>query len=394
VATSYDPGNKLAPAPPLGWNSYNAFGGMHGAPADSNASLPGGVPLEERLILQTADAVVQSGLAEAGYLYINIDDRWQDPRQPRDRAGRLRHDERRFPRGIRAVADAVHDLGLRFGLYTIANLYACGGEEGSGPEGLPATGSLGSEVIDAETFAEWGVDFLKIDWCGVGHAGTHGHAAEVFHAWNEAIGSTGRPIVLSASTWGEEAEWEWAPALTHMWRTTPDLLPTWESVLANARATSREPWRSARGPTRGWNDPDILQVGHPALTTAESWTHLVLWSLLGAPLLAGNDIRTMRDPIRRMLLEPAVLRTDAAPSPAAEATHFDGGWEQWRRELPTGEMAVATVNLGEAAATVPAHLAVKGAPVGDDSWWVAGSKEEVAPHGTLLQLIPPVDRDR
>lgn len=381
MATTYDPGNTLAPMPPRGWNSYNPFGGMHGLPGDANPALPGGVALEERVVLETADALVESGLRDAGYVYLNLDDRWQDPITPRDRQGVLQADRRRFPHGIAFVAERAHERGLRFGIYTVANIVACGGEEGCGPHGIPETGSLGSERIDAETFAEWGVDFLKIDWCGVDEAGNRGRAAEIFGTWNEAIAATGRPMVLSASTWGEEAEENWAPGLAHLWRTTGDLHPTWESVQSVARATAGPRWRGVAGRGRGWNDPDFLHVGHPALTLAESWTHLVIWAMLSAPLLAGNDVRRMRPEIRSMLLDPDLLAIDADESEPAEVEEI-GAWQVWNRRLANGTSAVAAVNLSNLPAFVPAEVAAAEREVSAGG----ATGERVPPHGTRLTI--------
>lgn len=380
MATTYDPTNALARTPPQGWNSYNPFGGMHGLPEDTNRGLPGNVALEERLILETADALVESGMRDAGYVYVNLDDRWQNPITPRDASGRLQVDLRRFPNGVKFLADRLHERGLKFGIYTVANLYACGGEEGCGPNGFPAIGSLGHERIDAETFAEWEVDFLKIDWCGVDEAGNRGHAAEVFAEWNQAIASTDRGIVLSASTWGEEQEESWAPGLTHLWRTDQDLHPNWDSVRARARATAEPRWRSLAGPTSGWNDPDFLHVGHPNLTPDESWTHLVLWALLSSPLIAGNDVRTMTETTRQMLLHPWVLAVDRDPSaPATVEAH--GAWDVWRRRLSTGEEVTAVVNLSSVASPVPPELHRDGT---DISW--TDTSELVSPHGVRLTV--------
>ncbi|MDR1189875.1 MAG: glycoside hydrolase family 27 protein [Bifidobacteriaceae bacterium] len=372
--------------PPRGWNSYNAFGGMHGLPADANPMLPGGVALEERLVVETADALVASGLRDAGYIYLNLDDRWQDPREPRGVDGRLRPDLRRFPSGMTWLSREIHNRGLKFGIYAIANEFACGGEEGNGPGGLPATGSLGREAIDARTFADWGVDFIKVDWCGVGHAGTHGKAARVFEAWNEAIAAAGRPMVLSASTWGEEFEESWAPRLTHMWRTTPDLHANWDSILANSHATTGGRWRRASVLGRGWNDPDALQVGHHDLTLNESWTHLVLWAMLGAPLLAGNDLRTMSDDIAAMLLDPDVIRIDEDRSAAATVSDCGDDLEVWDRELSDGQTARAVVNLSRTTREVPSDLLALGRRAGRESWWSGDRPDSIGGRSTVLAL--------
>lgn len=382
MSTTYDLTNRLAPRPPMGWNSYNPFGGMHGFPADGDPSLPGGVALSERLILETADALVASGMRDAGYVYLNLDDRWQDPRRPRGADGRLQADLRRFPRGIKALADDIHARGLRFGTYTVANVVACGGEEGDGPCGFPRTGSLGHEREDAALFAEWGVDFLKIDWCGVDEAGNRGRAADIFATWNDAIAATGRDIVLSASTWGEEAEDTWAPRLAHMWRTTADLHASWDSILAVARANSEPRWLAACGPRRGWNDPDMMHVGHPALTLEESRTHLVLWAMMSAPLLAGHDVRTMSAPIRDLLLSPHLVALDGDASSPAAVEVRDDGWDVWRRHLSDGRTAVAAVNCAAAERPLPHSLRSDAPDLLDGS----DSSAVVASHGARLTV--------
>lgn len=380
MSTTYDPDNQLAPIPPLGWNSYNAFGGMHGLPSDADPRLPGGVALQERIVLETAQAMVDHGLRDAGYVYVNLDDRWQDPVTPREPSGAIRYDRRRFPHGIRHVADRVHEMGLRFGIYTVANLLACGGEEGCGQHGIPTTGSLGHERVDAEVFADWGVDFLKIDWCGVDEAGNRGRAAEVFSDWNDAIAATGRPIVLSASTWGEEQEEHWAPSLTHLWRTTGDLHPAWSSIREIATLTAGSRWQSSGGPQRGWNDPDILHVGHPALTLDESWTHLTLWAMLSAPLLAGNDLRTMDEPIRSMLLNADLLEIDRDPAAPARV-RSEGSWDLWSRALADGRRVHAVVNTLDVPAELPEGLRFEGTEI---AW--ADPIELVPAHGVRVTI--------
>jgi alpha-galactosidase len=353
---------------------------MHGLPADADPALPGGVALSEKLILETADSLVSRGLRDSGYVYLNIDDRWQDPCQPRDESGRLRWDERRFPHGIPWVAEFVHERGLKFGLYTVANVYACGGEEGCGPCGAPATGSLGHERVDADSFAEWGVDFLKIDWCGVDEARNRGRAADVFACWNEAIASTGRDMIMSASTWGEEDEPAWAPRLTHMWRTTADLLPTWDSIVAVAQATADPRWSAVSGPKSGWNDPDFLQVGHPALTYAESKSHLVMWAMLSAPLLAGNDIRTASLDIVELLRNDTVLALDQDGSPSATLTTLDGEWDVWDRRLASGHVARAVINLADSPRRVCGSIDLPG----DHDVFGTSVLEPLAPHDVVL----------
>jgi len=367
----------------MGWNSYNAFGGMHGIPADAHQVIPGGATVCERLILETADALVSSGMRDVGYEYVHLDDRWQDPRQPRSRTGQLQADKRRFPRGIKPLADDIHDRGLRFGIYTVANVLACGGEEGDGPGGIPLTGSLGHEIDDAALFAEWGVDFLKIDWCGVDSAGNRGRAPDIFAVGNEAIGLTGRNIILSASTWGEEREYTWAPRLSHMWRTTEDLHATWDSITQTAQINSAECWRLIAGSMVGWNDPDMMHVGHSALSYDESRTHFILWALMSAPLIAGNDLRIMTEEIRELLTSPILIAIDQDPSEPATMTVCDENWLVWRRSLANGDIATAIVNNEDVARRIPEPLC-SGVP---DRLTAADEVTPVAPHGIRLTVL-------
>jgi alpha-galactosidase len=384
MATTYDPANLIAPRPPLGWNSYNTFGGVYQMPPDADPRLPNGVGLSERVVLETAEAVVSSGLRDCGYIYINLDDRWQDPRRPRDADGVLRVDARRFPNGIAALADRVHALGLKFGLYTIGNVLACGGEEGDGPGGIPRTGSLGRETLDAYTFAQWGVDFLKIDWCGYEEAGTGGRARDVFEVWNHAIAATGRPILLSASTWGYENEPAWAPGLAHMWRTSEDLPPNWEAVHAAAVRHASQPWAGICGPPTGWNDPDMLEVGRPGLNDEESWTHLVLSAMTACPLLMSHDVRNQSPEIRAMLGDADVLAIAASGAPPATHVTADDGWGIWRRELESGRIATAVVNLSEAPRSLPRALRPDGREV---RWGGQATPQVVAAHGVHLTVM-------
>jgi alpha-galactosidase len=370
----------------MGWNSYNTFGGVYEMPEDVDPNLPSGVGLDERVIFETADALVASGMRDAGYVYLNLDDRWQDPRCPRDSAGVLRPDIRRFPNGMKVVGDYLHDRGLKFGIYTIANLLACGGEEGAGAKGFPLTGSLGREVIDAFTFAEWGVDFLKIDWCGVDEAANRGRAAEVFAAWNAAISAAGRPVVLSASTWGQEYEQLWAPQLTHLWRIGDDLPPHWEAVRNVARKSASPPWVEICGPTSGWNDPDMLEVGRPGLTLAECWTHLVYAAMTASPLLTSHDIRRMTPEISAMLLDTDIIAINQMPTPVATWVEDEAGWEVWRRPLANGGQACAVVNLADAARPLPAAYRFAGKEVDPVGLVFDGI---VPAHGTRLTLGQP-----
>ena len=306
----------LAPTPPLGWNSWNRFGAK----------------IDERLVIETAEAMVATGMRDAGYRYVVIDDGWMAPE--RDRHGDLVADPAKFPNGIAVLAERVHRLGMRFGIYTDAGTKTC--------QGLPA--SLGYEFRDARRFAEWGVDYVKVDWChteGLGPRGLYGK-------WALALHAAARPIVLSICEWGRSHPWEWAPQLGHLWRTCWDIQPDWSSVTTILdRQAELHPFA---GPDH-WNDPDMLEIGNGELSAAESRAHFALWAMLAAPLMAGNDLRTMADDVRGILTAPEILAVDQDRlGRQARRVRSDGDAEVWSRPLAgRGRWAVALLNRGTAS---------------------------------------------
>jgi alpha-galactosidase len=303
----------LAPTPPMGWNSWNHFGVM----------------IDEALVIQTAEAMVASGMRDAGYSYVVIDDGWMAPE--RDRRGVFVADPDKFPSGIRALADRIHALGLSLGIYTDAGTKTC--------QGLPA--SLGYEFRDARLFAEWGVDYVKVDWCH-----TNGMGPRALYAkWAMALHAARRPIVLSICEWGRSRPWEWAGGIGHLWRTSWDIQPQWSSVLAILdHQAELHPFA---GPDH-WNDPDMLEVGNGDLTSDESRAHFALWSMLAAPLMAGNDLRTMTDDVREILTAPEIVAVDQDPrGKQGRRIRRDGEIEIWTRDLATdGQRAIGVLNRG------------------------------------------------
>ena len=303
----------LAPTPPMGWNSWNRFG----------------VKIDETLVLETAEAMVASGMRDAGYRYVAIDDGWMAPE--RDRNGDFVADPDKFPSGIRALADRVHALGLRFGIYTDAGTKTC--------QDLPA--SLGYEFRDALRFAEWGVDYVKVDWC---HTDGMGPRA-LYAKWAMALHAARRPIVLSICEWGRSRPWEWAGGVGHLWRTSWDIQPEWSSIMTILdRQAELHPFA---GPDH-WNDPDMLEVGNGDLTADQSRAHLALWSMLAAPLMAGNDLRTMTDEVREMLTAPEIVAVDQDPDGRqGRRIRRDGDVDIWVRDLAAnGRCAIALLNRG------------------------------------------------
>lgn len=300
----------------MGWNSWNRF--------QRN--------IDERLIRETAMAMVETGMRDAGYRYVVIDDAWEAPARGGD--GELVADADRFPSGIPALAEFVHSLGMRFGIYTDAGTATC--------QGLP--GSLGYEFRDARRFAAWGTDYVKVDWC---HTDGLGPRA-VYKKWSEAFRAAGRPMVLSICEWGRTRPWEWAPTVGHLWRTCWDIQDTWESLCAVLdRQVGLDPFA---GPDH-WNDPDMLEVGNGGMTEAEYRAHFSLWAILAAPLMAGNDIRSMSPAIREMLTAPEVLAVDQDPAGCqGRRIRASDGCEVWVRELaePDAKAVVLLDRTGDA----------------------------------------------
>ena len=312
----------LAATPPMGWNSWNFFKGE----------------IDERLVIETAEAIVASGMREAGYRYVVIDDGWMAPE--RDRHGDLVPEPSRFPRGIAHVAERVHALGLSFGIYTDAGTMTC--------MDLPA--SLGYEFRDARRFAEWGVDYVKVDWCHTDGLGPR----TLYAKWASALRAARRPIVFSICEWGRAHPWEWAGTLGHLWRTSWDIQPEWSSITTILDRQSA--LHSYAGPGH-WNDPDMLEVGNGELTAEENRAHFALWAMLAAPLMAGNDIRSMPTEVREILTAPELIAVSQDPlgAQARRIRHDDAG-DVWARELADGSRAIALLNLGEATRRIRVGL--------------------------------------
>lgn len=273
--------NTIGQTPALGWNSWNTFG--------CNVS--------ETLIKEMADAMVASGMKEAGYQYINIDDCWQGPRDAR---GYLTAHPERFPNGIKAVADYVHAKGLKLGIYSDAGNKTCAGYPGS----------RGFEYQDALTFAEWGVDYLKYDWCNTENINPIG----AYTTMSEALRMLERPILFSICEWGDNDPWLWAKELGHSWRATGDIYNCWDCEFSHGSWASlgvlpildrRKGIRKYAGPGH-FNDYDMLEVGN-GMTEAQDRSHFSLWAMLASPLIAGNDLRTMSETTRKILTNKDII---------------------------------------------------------------------------------------
>ncbi|GIE99200.1 glycoside hydrolase family 27 protein [Paractinoplanes rishiriensis] len=372
--------------PPLGWNSWNTFG----------------CDISEAKIRAAADAMVNSGMRAAGYQYVVVDDCWQAT--TRDSAGNLRSDPARFPSGMKALGDYIHGKGLKFGIYqapreeTCAQYFnAIGG----------ATGALGREQQDANTFAAWGVDFLKYDWCSPW--GTLTDQIAGFTKMRDALRATGRPIVYSINSNSVHSNtgpsYNWGP-VADMWRTTEDITDKWTS---GCRADCfmgiteildvQAPLHSWAGPQH-WNDPDMLEVGvRGTFTPTENRAHFSMWAIMAAPLIAGNDITTMPADVRTVLTNPDVIaiNQDSAGRQAQRVRDF-GETEVWAKTLSDGSGAVALLNRSGSTATVSTTAAETGMPASAgyqlfDVWTKAGRNTTgaisatVPPHGVVMYRV-------
>ncbi|ONF63261.1 NPCBM/NEW2 domain-containing protein [Amycolatopsis keratiniphila] len=343
--------------PPMGWNSWNKFG----------------CDITEDLIRETADAMVSSGMKAAGYQYVNIDDCWAEKNRTPD--GKYEAHRTRFPSGIKALADYVHGKGLKLGIYTSAGTETCA-------RTMP--GSLDHEEVDAQTFADWGVDYLKYDNCH-----NQGRPAlERYTKMGEALKKTGRPIVYALCEWGENKPWEWGKdAGAQLWRTTGDISDRWSSMTDLLDQQVGLEGYSGPG---GWNDPDMLEVGNGGMTDTEYRSHFALWSLLNAPLLAGNDLRSMSDATKKILLNKDLLAVDQDwGGKQGRKIRDDGDTEVWAKPMSDGSNVVVLFNRGGSPATLSSTATEIGAPAASgyrvrDLW--TGAEAESA--GTLRAGLP------
>ena len=333
--------NGLARTPPMGWNSWNKFA--------CNVS--------EDLLKSVADAMVSSGLKDAGYQYVVIDDCWQ---VSRDAHGNIIADAKRFPSGMKALADYVHEKGLKFGIYSDAGTGTC--------QNRP--GGRGYEFQDARQYAAWGVDYLKYDWCN--HS-TQDSAAS-YSIMRDALKKSGRPIVFSLCEWGSTKPWLWAKDVGNLWRSTGDITDRWETKAKNDGLgvvqilDLQDGLQSYAGPGH-WNDPDMLEVGNGGMSDTEYRAHFSMWCLLAAPLMAGNDIRSMSPEIRDILTNKEVIAIDQDPlGSEGRRVKRSEGLEVWAKELADGGRAVALLNRTGSTANItvawpdigyPQHISAK-----------------------------------
>lgn len=308
----------LAATPPMGWNTWNHFG----------------CAIDEQLLRETADLMVSTGMRDAGYQYVNLDDCWQIDR---DADGRIVVDPVTFPSGMNALADYVHGLGLKLGNYTCGGTLTC----------QQRPGSYDHELIDMQTYALWGIDYTKVDWC---FSDGLDPRAE-YQRFHDALAQVERPIVLSICNWGVDEPWVWGPATGQLWRTSGDIAAIWPSMVVNLESTAD---RAAHAGPGHWNDPDMLEVGRFGLTPDEQRTHLGLWAITSSPLIAGNDLREMTAETKDLLLNPEVIAVNQDPLGLQGVRVSQlGKREVWAKPVAReGLRAVLLVNRDQVARTV------------------------------------------
>lgn len=315
----------LALTPPMGWNSWNTF--------DTH--------INEKLVKDIADKIAASGLKEAGYEYVVLDDGWMT--MERDENGDLVPDPEKFPNGIKALADYVHAKGLKFGLYNCAGEKTCAGYPGS----------RGHEYQDARLYASWGVDFLKYDWCNTGEI----NAKEAYTTMRDALYAAKRPVVFSICEWGDKQSWKWAEDIGHMWRITGDIINCWDCEVGHGSWSSSGVWRiihmrmrekirEVAGPGH-WNDYDMMEVGN-GMSPAEDRTHFAMWCMLNSPLIMGNDLRDMDKETLKTLTNKEVIAVnkDKLGMPAFRFSN-EGELEIWAKPMADGRYALAIVNMDD-----------------------------------------------
>jgi alpha-galactosidase len=382
VAKAGAKGPMVAATPPMGWNSWNFFAGK----------------VTDKDIRDTADLLVSTGMRDAGYVYVNIDDTWEGER---DATGAIQSNNK-FP-DMKALADYVHAKGLKLGIYSSPGAKTCARFEGS----------LGHEEQDAQTYAEWGVDYLKYDLCSYRTvmeqqapgdvAGQYKLMRAAYEKMHEALlaatAKTGRPMVYSLCQYGWDSVWEWGPTVgANLWRTTGDISANFDRMSVIGRGQAGLAKFAGRG---HWNDPDMLEVGNGKLTLDENRTHMTLWAMLAAPLIAGNNLTQMTPEVGAVLMNKDVIAIDQdALGRQGDRIFAQGPVEIWAKPLKGGRKALAIFNFGETASEmrgIGLHLKEAGfaGQVTARDVWAAKelgkigeeTKFSVPRHGVLLLVV-------
>ena len=354
---------QIAATPPMGWNSWNCFRGE----------------INESKIKAMADAMVISGMKDAGYQYIIIDDGWAS--KERDAEGHIIPDPQKFPNGIKAIADYVHGKGLKFGIYSSPGCLTC----------QKLMGSIGHEQTDANDYAAWGVDYLKYDWCNYPCKEPESLNTPIadcraaFELMGKCLRKTGRPILYSINDECEKGEQDrnigWIKTIANMQRVSDDIKNNWTRMLYCLDQTA-DLWQHA-GPGY-WNDPDMLEVGNETkeslwgkmspvyMTLTEYKSHFAMWCMVAAPLIAGNDLHNMAPEIRQILTNKALIAVDQDRlGKQGRRIRQKGDLEVWVRELEGNRLAVALFNRSSVAADISVkweELGISGNRLVTDLW--------------------------
>ncbi len=330
----------LANTPPMGWNSWNTFGGN----------------ISESLVKETAEAMVDLGFRQAGYEYVVIDDCWSKLQRSDD--GRLVADDQKFPNGIKSLSDFIHTKGLKFGMYSCAGLMTC----------AAYPGSYEHEFVDAQTFADWGVDYLKYDYC---YKPEHADGNILYHRMGMALRSTGRDILFSACNWGQNTTREWIRSSgAHIYRSTGDITDNFASFRDIALSQMDYLGSSSNG---CFNDMDMLvvgmygegNVGLGGCSDAEYRSHFALWCLFNSPLMIGCDIRNLNEESRKLLQNKDLIAINQDPEarpPRLITAHGDNRMVFFRL-LADGEYAFAFFNFNDTDSVITCLFPDLGLPV-------------------------------
>jgi alpha-galactosidase len=382
--------NGLARTPPMGWNGYNHFS------RNVTASI----------VESEARTIVSSGMKAAGYRYVNLDGGW-DLLQ-RSASGQLQSDPAKFPGGIEPVADYVHSLGLKFGIYASAGPTNCAGT---------AAGSYGHYQQDARSFAAWGVDYVKFDYCAIPYQDyphlTQAQAGQLLSTqMGKALAATGRPMVYDVNDSIAETthaqDWTWAPKVANLWRVMPDIKDTYASMVSqfcgcgNPAATWSDVQLYPYARPGAWNDPDMLEVGNGGMTTTEDRSEFSLWAELASPLLAGNDLSTMSAATRQILTNRAVIAVDQDPLGRQGYPVVSAG-DHWvlTKPLANGDRAVLLFNETNTPAVITTSARQAGLPAAPayvlrDLWRHTATRTsgpisaEVPPHAVVMYRVTPL----
>ena len=362
------PYNGLAKTPPMGWNSWNKFANR----------------VSDAIVRQIADSMVRNGMKDAGYIYVNIDDTWE---AGRDAQGNIQTNAK-FP-DMKALAEYVHSKGMKLGIYSSPGPKTCAGYEGS----------FQHEEQDAKTYAAWGIDYLKYDWCSASTVYDYHSMPAVYAKMGQALLSSGRPIVYSLCQYGVLNGPHWGASVGgNLWRTTGDISDNWRS-MSHIGFDLQLDLAQYAGPGH-WNDPDMLEIGNGGMTDTEYRTHMSLWSLLAAPLLAGNDLRDVSPAILDILTNKEVIAVDQDPlGKQAKRVAKDGDLEVWARPLAGGAYAVGLFNRGGSTAKVTARwsdIGISGNAHVRDLWAHADRGQstgefasDVPSHGVVMIRVEP-----